>query len=403
MTFQFVSGQNNTNSPYTRFAYGELSDNNSGEQRAMGGLSIGLRDKASINTVNPASYSTVDSLTFMFDIGVSVLGSRFTEPAGNKTSLTSNLEYITLQFPLAKNMGFSAGLLPYSFSGYNFYNNDTLNLDIYPDTVSYTESYYGSGSISQIYAGLSYNFFNHLSVGVNAYYMFGSVLNVKDLSFSNTTDFHETYQSKEMEVSNFRFRYGLQFYNTFAKKHTLTLGAIYEPKAKLNGTYSEYTSGVLLEYTPDSTFNNNFETPEIFGLGLNYSYNNSLNIGIDYSLQKWGDALYFGKTDSLNNRSKISLGAEYVPNPMSRKYSDRIHYRVGFNTTDPYYNVNGNTSNKNFGISFGIGLPLRGTPALVNATFEYGKVGSSSMLREDYMRFTLNVPFIESWFFKQKL
>ncbi|MBP6610306.1 MAG: hypothetical protein KA206_04365, partial [Paludibacter sp.] len=77
-TSSIVSAQNNTNSPYTRFGFGDINDNYTGEQRAMGGVAIGSRSKSSINTVNPASYSAVDSMTFMFDIGASVLGSRFT-------------------------------------------------------------------------------------------------------------------------------------------------------------------------------------------------------------------------------------------------------------------------------------------------------------------------------------
>jgi len=400
---QYSFSQNNTNSPYTRFGYGELNDNNSGEQRALGGLGIALRSNSSINVVNPASYSSVDSLTFMFDIALSALGSRFTDPSGNKYSMNSNIEYITMQFPLSKHMGFSAGLQPYSFSGYNFYSTGTLSTDIFPDTVTYNELYFGSGAISQVYAGLSYKLFNHISLGVNSYYMFGKAANIKDLSFSNTTNFHETVQTKSMEINNFRFRYGVQLFNTFNKVHTVTLGGIYEPKAKMNGNFSEVTSGVLTEYTPDSTFNNSFETPEIFGAGLNYSFKNSISIGVDYSLQKWGEAQYFGKTDSLNNRSKISVGVEYIPNPKGRKYSDRIHYRAGFNLSDPYYKTGAVTPAKNFGISFGIGLPLKNSNSLVNATIEYGKVGSSNMLREDYMKFTLNVPFVETWFFKRKL
>ena len=80
---QFSISQNNTNSPYTRFGFGELSDANSGEQRAMGGVSIGARSNQNINVVNPASYSSVDTMTFMFDVGVSALASRFTDPNGS--------------------------------------------------------------------------------------------------------------------------------------------------------------------------------------------------------------------------------------------------------------------------------------------------------------------------------
>ena len=62
---QLSVGQNNTNSPYTRYGYGELVDVNSAEQRAMGGTAIGMRNGSSINAANPASYSAVDSTTFI--------------------------------------------------------------------------------------------------------------------------------------------------------------------------------------------------------------------------------------------------------------------------------------------------------------------------------------------------
>jgi len=103
---QFTNGQNNTNSPYTRFGYGDISDTNNGEQRALGGVSIGSRSNTSINTVNPASYSAVDSMTFMFDIGSSALMSRFTDQSGKRSTFNANLEYITMQFPLSKYVGF---------------------------------------------------------------------------------------------------------------------------------------------------------------------------------------------------------------------------------------------------------------------------------------------------------
>ncbi|MCC8144260.1 MAG: hypothetical protein LIO97_10510 [Tannerellaceae bacterium] len=62
--------QNNTNSPYTRFGYGELANRSLGAGRAMGGVGFGLRSAKQINPLNPASYSAIDSLTFLFDVGV---------------------------------------------------------------------------------------------------------------------------------------------------------------------------------------------------------------------------------------------------------------------------------------------------------------------------------------------
>lgn len=400
---QIALGQNNTNSPYTRFGYGDISDTNSGEQRAMGGVSLGTRSKLGINTVNPASYSSVDSMTFMFDVGASALISRFSETAGTTNKLNANLEYITMQFPLWKKVGFSAGLLPYSFSGYNFNSSSNLPYELYPDTVTATQYFSGNGGVNQVYSGLSVELFNHISLGVNAYYMFGSAINDRQLRFSNTTNFYSSYQSDSITVSSFRFRYGLQFYNTFSDKHDFTLGLIYEAKRKLHADYSEMTGSVDQEQTPFMQVKTEFEMPEMFGAGLTYIYKKQLTLGIDYSLQKWGEAKFMGVADTLTNRSKFALGAEYMPHPSGRKSADQIRYRAGFNISSPYYKIAGVEQPKNFGITFGIGLPLKTNQSVINATVEYGKIGSSGLLRENYFKFTLNALFNENWFFKRKL
>lgn len=403
-----VSAQNNTNSPYTRFGFGELSDANATDSKAMGGIGVASRSKTSINTINPASYSTVDTMSFMFDVGVGGLYSRFTDPTGTKNSLNSNLEYVTMQFPLAKNMGFSAGLLPYSFSGYSFFNEDSIaitNNSTNPDYVHYSRIYSGAGGISQVYAGLGYKLFDKISLGVNAYYMFGQSMNIRYLSFiessvNGISALNSVTEYNSIDVKNFRFRYGLQYFETINKKHSFTLGGVFENQAAMNGSFSK----IIINNGSDTIhYDNKFETPLSWSAGLNYKYDQKLMVGVDYSMQNWGSALFFGKTDSLQNRSKLAVGAEYIPDIRGRKYSDRIRYRAGFNVSDSYYKVNGNAPAKNFGISFGVGLPLRNSATVVNASFEYGKVGASSMLREDYLKFTFSAAFNEMWFFKRKL
>jgi len=57
-------------------------------------------------------------------------------------------------------------------------------------------------------------------------------------------------------------------------------------------------------------------------------------------------------------------------------------------------------------VTCGIGLPLfnkaSNSISMLNASLEYGKLGSTE-LREDYLKFTLNIVFNEHWFFKRKL
>ena len=82
--------QNNTNSPYTRFGYGELADRSFGAGRAMGGVGYGLRSSKQINPLNPASYSCMDSLTFLFDFGASGQVSWFYDGTNKQRQMNGN-------------------------------------------------------------------------------------------------------------------------------------------------------------------------------------------------------------------------------------------------------------------------------------------------------------------------
>ncbi len=372
----------------------------------MGGVSTATRSNKSINSANPASYTAVDSMTFMFDVGASILTSRLTDQAGHRNTFNGNLEYITMQFPIGKWFGFSAGLLPYSSVGYDLTESDSLvitgqtDVNGNPTHAYWTKNYYGEGGISQVYMGLSFELFKHVSIGANAYYMFGKVENMRSLSFTSST-YATVLQRNYIDVSDFRFRYGIQAYHTFAKKHNIVLGATFENKSKLNGTFLQIETN-----TNDTTniSSDGFDLPMCYGVGIQYTYDNRLVISADYNFQDWASAKYFGKTDSLQNRMKFALGAEYRHNPMGQKYIDRMAFRAGINISNSYITgVQKDFFSNNIGAAIGVGFPLRNSNSVINATFEYGKVGSTVSLREDYFKFTISTSVNENWFFKRKL
>ncbi len=78
--------QNGTSSPYSRFGYGILGDNAIGAQRAMGGVGYALHNNRQINVMNPASYASMDSLTFLFDIGLTYQNTITREGSLKKTA-----------------------------------------------------------------------------------------------------------------------------------------------------------------------------------------------------------------------------------------------------------------------------------------------------------------------------
>ena len=64
-----LHAQSGTNSPYSQYGLGELSEQSGSFSRGMNGLAYGLRLNNQVNALNPASYSALDSLSFIFDAG----------------------------------------------------------------------------------------------------------------------------------------------------------------------------------------------------------------------------------------------------------------------------------------------------------------------------------------------
>lgn len=393
--------QNNTNSPYTRYGYGHLEDDCFSRSQAMGGTSIGLRTKNAINSTNPASYSSIDSTSFIFEMGVSGLLSNFRSGDGQNTTFTGNLDYIALQSPITKWMGLSAGLIPYSYVGYNYKYTDSIQIPFEEKYNVYDKTYYGKGGISQVYLGLSVDIADHLALGVNGYYMFGNINHYKAVSYNQseltTTN---TVMLSNLYIRSFNARFGLQYHETIGEKHKFNIGAIYEFRSGMNGRFEQTTTGTDTLKMNSSEL---FEMPSLYGGGVTYTYDDRLIIGADFMYQEYSKALYYGKRDTLANRMKISLGAEYTHDPRGRKYVDRMSWRLGAKYNSSYATVNGRQAG-DFSITCGLGLPLRTSKTIINVNFEYGNIGGMmATLKENYFKFGLNFSLNETWFVKAKV
>ena len=117
VTTAIFAQQVGSNSPYGRYGYGLLSNQSLGASEAMGGISYGLRRSQQVNPGNPASYSKLDSLTFIFDLGVSGHYASYSDGLNKQNFYNGNLDYIAIQFPVLSKVGASIGLLPYSKVG----------------------------------------------------------------------------------------------------------------------------------------------------------------------------------------------------------------------------------------------------------------------------------------------
>ena len=410
--------QTSSNSPYTRYGFGQLSDQSFASGKAMGGIGYGLRNGLQINAANPASYSAVDSLTFLFDAGLSLQNANFQENGTKTNAQNSSIDYIAMQFRLAEGLGFTAGFLPYSTVGYKMSETSTISNseDQYGNATSQLSSHNGTGGLQQVFIGLGYEVVKNLSIGANFYYVYGDIAHTISTTFSNSNAFTSLW-SEELSVKDFKMDFGAQYTQKFGKKHAVTLGAVYSIGKEMNSDgyryLEKYNGTTLLTQTVD-TLSNVCGLPQTFGIGVTYAYNNRLIVGLDYTHQKWSDVKfpntvedkqYLVQEGLFTDRKKISFGAEYIPNPVSRGYLNRVRYRIGAYYADPYAKVDGKEGAREYGASFGFGFPLFQSKSILSVSGQYVKVSPKvkGMLEENYLKVNVGLTFNERWFMKWKV
>lgn len=407
---------NNTNSPYTRYGFGDLADQNFGNSKAMGGIAFGLRDGAQINPLNPASYTAIDSLTFLFEGGVSLQNMNINSNGVKLNAKNSSFDYLAMQFRLQPWMAMSIGLLPYSSVGYQVNNTRSINSNL-----SELKTFIGDGGLHQLYVGLGAKVLKNLSLGANVSYFWGDIERSLSTVYSDAAAY---YYQRDMivSVSDIKFDFGAQFTHDFNKKHSITIGAIYSPKVKLNNSTNAAVSIGLTTSTSLSSYTAHrmdavLELPNSFGFGFTYNYDKRLTLGMDYSLQQWSKTKNSTKVDNAElrndfndtyaycDRTKISVGAEYIPSHIGRSYLSHIKYRFGGYYSTPYYKIDGKRAAREYGVTAGFGLPVPRSRSILSISGQFVRMKGmeTNFVNENIFRLSIGMTINEGWFFKRKV
>ncbi len=396
-----LQAQRNSSSPYSRYGYGQLHEPILGQSLAMGGTAIGLRSSRAVNPMNPATYSAIDSLSFLFDFAYTADIATFRENGVKEKASSYSLDHIVLKFPLAKNLGVSMGLYEYSQVGYSYNSSGNLpSMEGDAQEVSYVESYTATGGINNLYLGASYSLFNHLALGFNWNCKFGDISYSQSLTYPSHSAYSSMAVVNSMSLRQSSFEFGLQYFQNINRKNGFVLGVTYEMATpfKADVTTTSIVLDTLVVKKDDS-----FGTPEKFGIGLSYVFDDRFTLALDYEQQNWASAPFFSRTDTLSDTRRFAIGLEYLPSKYGEYYYQVVKYRLGFHYADSYVKVAGGNL-KDVGLSFGLGMPLRNQRSSLNVSFEFGKTltPASATLKENYARMSVGVLFNEVWFMKRR-
>lgn len=413
--------QSGTNSPYSQYGLGSLTDYSNGFNRGMNGLGLGFHEHNQVNVLNPASYAYIDSLSFIFDIGASGQITNFKENGRKLNANNAALDYVTAGFRLARHFGVSFGLIPFTNIGYDYSNTSKISQTDDGSTTTTTNTYSGDGGLHQVYLGMGWRPVKGLSIGFNAGYLWGDlnryVVNSYSESAINTLSKYYT-----ASVQSYKLDFGLQYTAKLSKKDDVTLGLVYSLGHKLNTdpTCQVISSNSVTSIQDTATYkaSNALELPTQYGAGLTWNHNNQLRIGVDYTMQKWAKVVYpvlnvSGSTpvyevrnDQFSDRHKVTFGGEYVNDEASRNFLKRVRFRVGASYATNYLKINGQDGPKELSVSAGFGIPIvngYGNRCILNVSGQWVRQDANQFIKENTFRINIGLTFNEKWFDKWKM
>ena len=384
--------------PYSKMGYGMLSDNVSSIQRSMGGVGYAMKGGRIVNVMNPASYANVDSLTFLWDVGVDLTNLWSKENGKTGYNFGGGLDYLTGHFKVAKGLGAAFGLVPYSSVGYSYGG----------DIDGGSESRSGNGGFNQLFIGLGYEPIKNLSVGFNFSYLFGTTSNTTLITAASTS-----YFSRYMKLRDWNAQFGLQYSLPLASgRDLLTVGATYQPKKSFHGDAwgttieSQDTKMDTIGFT---SMSGKYEQAPSIGVGLSYNFDRRLTVEADYTYQKWSSAKYQPiegfepQAMRFDDRWKVAAGVQFTPNRRG-SYVGAMSFRAGAFYNHDYLNYSGNNV-RDYGASIGVGLPAPNGKTTVNLGVEWRhrETSPTQLISENYLNITLGVNFNELWFWKSRI
>lgn len=428
-----VSAQNGTNTPYSRYGFGIQSDRSMSFNKSMAGVSQGFRDGQIINPMNPASYSAVDSITALFDFGLSLQHGNYKMGKLQQNARNSSIDYAAMHFRAARHVGVSFGILPYTNIGYSFSTSKESIIGNENDiTTSYT--FTGDGGLHQVFIGAGWQPIKQISLGFNASYLYGDYTHTTTNIFSETS-ISSLIRGYNANISTYMLDFGLQYIQPISKTDKITFGFTYGLGHDISSRAKRYTetynnSTSTIESITGDTLKNAYQLPHTFTAGIAYNHGRKWSLGADFQLEKWSKCLFPVQNDItdqytsmkgvLNDKVRYAIGGSYSPKYSKIRLFTPSSYEFGAYYSKSYANPNPNSSFNSkpteYGLSAGLTIPIHNenlwfgsAPRFhigiqwAQCNIPYMSNNTKQTLKENYLRLNLGLTISDTWFYKWKV
>jgi hypothetical protein len=409
--------QRTSSSPYSFFGVGEEFGTRTVEQITMGGIGAAYSTPYHLNLTNPASLADLRFSTYAFGLLNNDL--RIRDADTDQRTSTTTLSYFSIGIPLSPSIGVIAGMQPTSAVGYSLINT----IEDTDGSVLDLTQFAGTGSVNRLYGGFGIKLFEGFSVGMEVDFLFGNVQN----SVLNLRD-NVALATRNVEDSNIRggsVKVGAQYKKQLKNDMHINTGVVATLGNTLRATGREdlfsLTADLGVDFPRDTIFssalNGRFERPLETTVGVGVGKNNKWYAEVDYTFRDAYQATGYlnaaAESFAYTNASRLSFGGYFIPKYNSiSSYWQRVTFRAGVRYEQTGLLANGIpggttfTSINDFGISFGLGLPIgKQYPSNLNFAVEYGQKGTqdNGLLQENYLNLRLSLSLNDRWFKKRRI
>jgi len=418
-----MNAQEGTASPYSFYGIGSLKFKGTVENRSMGGLSI-YTDSIHVNLRNPAAYVGPNLKVFnnenrpvKFSIAASHNSINLKADSGSEKTSATTFDYMAMSMPIGDKFGFGLGILPFTSVGYKLEDTNSNNQVV--------NRYRGEGGLNKAFLGFGYRITDKLSAGIDFNYNFGNVQNTAIEYLFDDEGNQIQYQSREENRSNLsglNINIGLTYKTMISEELELQSGFTYSPKSDLSSRNTRKFATIVINETSGQELTVNEIDADLEGLGLDrteltlpsrISFGGGIGkprkwfLGAEYTYQNTSE--FSNPIVSIDNAnfvdaSNISIGGFFIPDANSfSSYWKRATYRAGIRFENTGLEINNETINE-FGISFGVGLPVGQLFSNANLGFEVGRRGTTNqnLIQENFVNFQLSLSLNDRWFEKRK-
>ena len=413
--------QEGTASPYSFYGIGSLKFKGTVENKSMGGLSI-YTDSIHVNLRNPGAYVSPnlkvwneENRPIKFSVGASHSSLNLKANSGESKVNATTFDYLALTLPLGK-FGVGLGLVPYTAVGYKLEDTDEGIIQ---------NRYRGEGGVNRAFFGLGYKITDKLSVGVDFNYNFGNIQNsVIEFLYDEDGNLvqYQTRENNRSDLSGLSLNLGLTYRTMINEKLELQAGMTYSPKSDISSINERSYATILINSLTGQEFvineadadleseglnNTDLTLPSRFSFGAGIGEPRKWFLGAEYTRQnnsEFANPIVSIENANFVNASNVSFGGFYIPDYTSfSKYWKRVTYRAGMRFENTGLEINNESINE-FGISFGVGLPVGNVFSNANLGFELGRRGTTNqnLIQENFFNLNISLSLNDRWFEKRK-